>query len=70
MVNTAGPGYSWRVVYNAAESIVVAIVEASGVTRSVHDIAEFPTQEEALAFITANNLKMPPEQNLEFVPEP
>lgn len=61
-MESVGPGYSWRVVYNEAESSVVAIVEASGVTSSIHKIVEFSSKEDAMAFIAENNLKMPPEQ--------
>jgi hypothetical protein len=64
-MNIAGPGYSWRVVYDAAEKSVIAIVESSGKTTSIHSIAEFQTEAEAVAFIQANGLKMPPEQSLE-----
>jgi len=61
-MNTVGPGYSWRVVYNALEKNVIAIVESAAKTASIYDIAEFQTKDEAMAFIVAEGLRMPPDQ--------
>lgn len=52
--NTAGPGYSWRLVHNGTD--VLALMETSGITTTLHTIFEASTEQECLAEIARLNI--------------
>lgn len=65
-MNQVGPGYSWRVVYNAETKETICILDSASYTGSIYSIAEFATPEAAKEFIESEGLSMPPLQDSEF----